>query len=162
MSHTTVVLYERYSPCATVCCWVCFSFSLTRTLLVILPLNLTNVFQLWTLSISKHFFFYGLSWYIVLLYGIPIYDNLFVLWLLTIVPFLYMGANRIHFSLFCFLFCHLDMRTEPKSKEKHKAFVIKNVFSYKSQFYYYLLKSTSFLYLFRYRGDDFARSHTNL
>lgn len=42
--------------------------------------------------------------------GIPIYDDLFLLWLSRTAPFLYVDAYRILFPLFCFHFCLLDMR----------------------------------------------------
>lgn len=46
--------------CERVCCWACFSFGRARTIVSYVALDLTNVFQLWTLSI-RTFLKNGLS-----------------------------------------------------------------------------------------------------
>lgn len=127
-----------------VCCWVCFSFGLTRTIVSYFALDLTNVFQLWTLSIIT-FLKNGLSLSPKQIYCPALMESP------SMTIYFYCDFQQLYLScMWCLqnpffsfvLFSLLSFRHENLAKEhrkKHKAFVIRNVFSDKSQFYHYLL-----------------------
>lgn len=154
MSHTTVLLYctKDILLFARECLLLgLLFFWANKDIASYFAFDPITVFQLWTLSIGNFFFKriepFSKADILSFFNGIPIYDNLFLLWTFDYCNFLIFGClqNPFLFVLLSLLsFRHeklaRDWRGKRKKERRKKAFVTQNVFSSKSQLYHYPLK----------------------